>query len=200
MPYCSSCSAATVSGARYCSSCGADQSWGAVPAQPPPPASSQFSLGDPAWFPPAPQPYGAASERNVAMWTHLAPLIMWGVALLLGATGVGLLVGFLCWIPPLVMRNSTTGKSSQFARVQATESLNLQLTALIISTAYLVLVLIGVGILFAGSLGGFGVIWLVVIAGVALYVLAVVQMIMGAVKAHGGQHFRYWINFRMVKP
>lgn len=206
MSYCNACLAATARDARYCPSCGAAQVPTAAGGSPSGHERFDFgasSYGDPLLSPaPMQTPESAArsAATSVAMWSHLAPLIMWGVALLLGATGVGILIGCLCWIPPLIMRNSTTGKRSQFARVHATESLNLQLTFLVISGGYIAVVLLGLGILFAGSLTGYGVIWLVVIVGIALCVLGVVQMIMGAVKGHGGEYFRYWINFRMVKP
>lgn len=128
------------------------QSPGAAPNEPP--FGSAVHRPVPSW--PLPPPEAVTpSERSAAMWAHLGVLIGALVGLL---TSVALVpVGLLLWIIPLVIR-STAGERSSFVRWNATQSLNFELTSLLVLAASLVLSIILVGLLTALLWGVFYVV------------------------------------------
>ena len=120
-------------------------------------------------------------KSNLAMWVHLAPLIAAVVAYWLTV------VAFLLWLPGLLVRNSAT--ATEFEKRHATESMNFQLTILIFTAGATVFTIatLGIGI------------FLVVPAAIAVAVVALVFMILGAIAAKEGREFRYPVSIRFVK-
>ena len=116
---------------------------------------------------------------------------MYGATLLLGATGIGLLISFLCWVPPLIIRNGE-GTRDPFVRKHATESVNFQLSVLIVSIP-----LLFIELLFIVATGGFGAL-LVLPFALALLAFCVWQNIVGSIAANKGEPFRYLLNFRLL--
>jgi uncharacterized Tic20 family protein len=116
-------------------------------------------------------------ERAWAMWAHLGALLAVFVT------------GFLGWVPPLVIMQ-TRGQDSASVRGHAVESLNFQLT-LIIATV--------VGVILSVLL-----IWtviipiLIMIALLAIWIGALIFMIMASMAANRGETYRYPANVRMV--
>ncbi len=121
------------------------------------------------------------SKSNLALWVHLAPLIAAVVAIFL------IVSLFLLWLPGLLVRNSAT--ATDFDKRHATESMNFQLTMLVFSIAATIfsIVTLGIGLL------------IVVPAGIALGIAALIFMIMGAVAAGDGREYRYPLTIRFVK-
>ncbi len=121
------------------------------------------------------------SKSNLALWVHLAPLIAAVVAIFL------IVSLFLLWLPGLLVRNSAT--ATDFDKRHATESMNFQLTMLVFSVAATIfsIVTLGIGLL------------IVVPAGIALGIAALIFMIMGAVAAGDGREYRYPLTIRFVK-
>jgi uncharacterized protein len=161
------------------------------PYGPPPPEQpegetpGQQPAGQPAYGqPPAQNPYGqqppypqqpgagglTVEERNWGGAAHWSALIA-GVV-----TG-----GVLGFVGPLIVM-LTKGNESQWVRRQSVESLNFQLSILIygIVSGILIIVLIGFVLLAV-----VGICWLVF-------------TIIGAVKAAGGDGYRYPLTIRMV--
>jgi uncharacterized Tic20 family protein len=116
------------------------------------------------------------NNNNLAMWTHLAPLIA-VVALFWLVFPV-----FLLWLPPFLMRNSA---KTDFERRHATESLNFQLFQLVLLVPALVLLTVTLGLAY--------------FAVVAFAIASIVFMIMAAVAASGGRDYRYPVSIRFVK-
>ena len=121
------------------------------------------------------------SKSNLALWVHLAPLIAGFVAIFL------FVALFLLWLPGLLVRNSAT--ATDFDKRHATESMNFQLTMLGFSVAATIfsIVTLGIGLL------------IVVPAGIALGIAALIFMIMGAVAAGDSREYRYPLTIRFVK-
>jgi uncharacterized Tic20 family protein len=166
MGYCVSC-AKDVKSAKFCPTCGrqllttADLKAEATAAEQGAPSTSRKS--------------------NIAIWVHLAPVILAVVSIFLFVTL------FLFWLPGLLVRNSST--ASEFEKRHATESMNFQLTLLIFLVAATVFTFATV---FVG-------IFIVAPATFAVGVAALIFMILGAVAANDGREFRYPLSIRFVK-
>jgi hypothetical protein len=102
------------------------------------------------------------------MWCHLGPLLASFVS-----------VGWLSWLPPLLIRQSNPNDS--YVNSQAVESLNFQLQWLIMNFALVILGFItcGVGFILLAAAG----------------IFELVMMIMGSVAASKGEPFRYQLQF-----
>jgi uncharacterized Tic20 family protein len=115
----------------------------------------------------------------------------------------GLFGGF---VVPLIVYTMSRGEHERFARQEAAEALNFQITLMLP-------MLVGVFLLFggmatmAGSVGGQGgmagffivflVVWLFAfVAGIGNLVCSII----GMVRAGRWQHYRYPVNIRFVKP
>jgi len=112
---------------------------------------------------------GASTSSNTtAMWCHLGPLLASFVS-----------VGWLSWLPPLLIRQSNPNDS--YVNSQAVESLNFQLQWLIMNFALVILGFItcGVGFILLAAAG----------------IFELVMMIMGSVAASKGEPFRYQLQF-----
>jgi uncharacterized Tic20 family protein len=154
--------------------------------QPPPPGYYQPPPGQQGYYPGAPPPYWNApvvalspqEERTWAMLAHISSII------------AGFVLG-LSFLGPLIVM-LTQGTKSAFVRRHAVESLNFQLTVLIITAVGTVLSIV----LLIVTLG-LGLLVLIPVAAAAL-IAALVFTVMGAVKANNGEDYRYPINIRMV--
>jgi uncharacterized Tic20 family protein len=109
-------------------------------------------------------------ERTWGMWTHLGALIAW------------LFTGLLGWVVPLIIMQ-TRGQQSAFVRHQSVESLNFQLTLLIIVVVSIPLAFVIIGIFTLIAAG----------------IIGIVFPILGSIAANRGEPYRYPLNFRMVK-
>lgn len=126
--------------------------------------------GPASWPPPASGPVGTTSEeRNWSMAAHAASFLAAYVAL-----------GLLAPLVVLLLK----GNASPFIRRHAVESLNFQITALIVA-------IVG-GVLTLLTLGLFG---LVLLAYVVFYLIVV---IMATIAASNGQEYRYPLALRLV--
>jgi uncharacterized protein len=134
----------------------------------------------PATSPPEPPPppsvmTSESDERTWAMLGHLSALSAF-------ITGLGCVIGpLIVW---LVKRDTMP-----FAGEQALEALNFNITAIIAAVALGVFTLITLGI---GAL-------LTVPLAFVLFIGWFVLTIVAAVKANGGEHYRYPFTLRLVK-
>lgn len=127
-------------------------------------------------------------ESQVAMWTHLGPLVLAAAAVLLSG---GLLAAF-GFLIPLILKNSY-GSRSAWVHDNAVESLNFQLSQLIYSAGFLV---IGVVVVVATfGLGAFILLPLLV----AWVIAEIVVMILATIAATQGRRYRYPLTIRFVR-
>lgn len=125
-----------------------------------------------------------SGKYNLAMWAHLAPLLL---AILGSWTGI-LLV--LLWLPGLLIRGSA--KATDFERRHGTESMNLQLTSLVFVAAYT-----AVGV-FIWTWNPLSIVVLIPVISI-LGIVAVVFSIIAASAANAGKEYKYPICIRFVK-
>jgi uncharacterized protein len=122
-------------------------------------------------------PMAPHDERTWALWAHLGALL-------------GIVVtGFLGWLPPLLIMQ-TRGQQSAFVRREAVESLNFQLTLIIVG--------VGSAVLFVALIWTIIIPILIGIAWLAIGIGALVFMIMGSISANRMEPYRYPVNFRMI--
>ena len=135
----------------------------------------------PGWYPTTP---GVQGYWDGARWTgDVAPLSDGGgddttVAML--AHLLGLFTGF---VGPLVLYLIKKDNSSPFVRHHAAEALNFQLTVIIAVLVSVPLILVLVGILLL----------------IAIPIAAIVLTIVAAVRANGGDWYRYPLTIRFVR-
>ena len=163
MAFCAACQI-EVANAKFCTTCGRQLVDASAPAE------SQVST-------PA-----ATSSKNLAMWSHLAPLL----AVVAGFLTAGI-VWLLLWLPGVLIRQSAS--ATDFDRRHATESLNFQLSLLLYIAAGTVfsIITIGIGLLIAGP------------ALIGLAIAALVFNIMAISAANAGREYRYPLTIRFVK-
>jgi uncharacterized Tic20 family protein len=94
----------------------------------------------------------------------------------------------LAFLGPLVVL-LVFGNRSRYVRHHATESLNFQLTALLLGVAAILLIVVTIGV---GAL-------LVIPLGAAYVVFWFVVVVIGAVRAGNGDWWRYPLTLRLVK-
>ncbi|MDX6273919.1 MAG: uncharacterized protein QOJ92_1129 [Frankiales bacterium] len=142
---------------------------------------SGYGYGDPqpgqVWLDPG--------DRSTAMWAHLGALI------------ASFVFGPLAFVVPLVIMQGQ-GKRSPFVREHARESLNFQLTVLIVSVAA-----VGCGlILLLAALPTMGASLLLLIlaglAGLAASIVAFVWEVQATMAANAGRPYRYPLSLRLV--
>lgn len=119
--------------------------------------------------------------RNWAMAAHLCGLL-W----ILGGTGLlfvpfGGLVLFTILGPLIIWR--TKGQSLPFVADQAKESLNFQITVLLLGVVFGVLTVVGIGI---------ALLWVLGVANLVLVIIATIQV-------SDGKPYRYPFCLRLVK-
>jgi len=129
----------------------------------------------------------ALSKSDSNMWSMLANL--------LGGLGA-LFVSPLGWLPPLVIF-LIFRERSPFVRKQSAESLNFQLTNLILVAAGIAIIVVG-GV-FTLGIGLVVLIPVGVILAFVWLVLFIVWVILASVRTSKGVAYRYPINIRMVK-
>ena len=91
---------------------------------------------------------------------------------------LGIFTGFIGPLVIYLMKKDENG----FAAAEAKESLNFQLTMLIVQFASIILMFVLIGFFTSMAAG----------------VCALVFCIMGTMKANNGEHYRYPINIRMI--
>ena len=114
---------------------------------------------------------------------------MWGLWSHLGALVAVIVTGFLGWVPPLIIMQ-TRGRDS-FVRNEAVESLNFQLSLLIVNFGSIFLIIVLIWTIIVPILVGISI--------VAIDIAALVLMILASVSGNRGEPYRYPLNFRMVK-
>lgn len=138
----------------------------------------------------------SGSSSQIAMWCHLAPLLIGVLSFLLAFVAVGFVLILFAWVPPLVLKSKRSGDS--FVVRNANESLNFQIFWLITSAvaliSYLILGLLTLGIgLIVGGVAG-----LIFIFPVLLFIL--ISQIRATSAASAGKEFRYpLVLFRIIK-
>lgn len=130
----------------------------------------------------------ASEERTWATWSHLGPLLMGVVAMLV--TGGALSI--LTFVFPLIVMN-TVGSRSARVRAHAVESLNFQLSMLLYSVTLTIVMLV-----VAVATIGLGLI-VMIPALIALGLFWVVVMVIASVQASNGGFYRYPLNIRFVR-
>ncbi|MBU6144609.1 MAG: DUF4870 domain-containing protein [Acidobacteria bacterium] len=134
------------------------------------------------------------SSGNQGMWAHLGALIGSVAGYFLFITW------FALWLPGLIIKNSST--ATDFDRRHAKESMNFQLSALVMLGFFLLgdLVLLLMGQfdpIFFQVLIFYALITLVIV--VIVQILGIVCSIVGSLKASKLQEYRYPISYRFVK-
>ena len=170
MGYCVSC-AKDVKAAKFCPTCGRQLlSTAELKAE----ATAAEKMSQPA-----------KSKHTLAVWVHLAPIVMPVVSLFLFVTL------FLGWLPGLLIRNYST--ATEFDKRHATESMNFHLTMLLFTVPPTI---------FTIATGGLGLVIVIPAAlmlALPIFLTSLIFIIMGAVAANDGREFRYPISIRFVK-
>jgi hypothetical protein len=125
-----------------------------------------------------------SGKTNLAMWSHLAPLLAAFSSIFL------FFPIFLLWLPGLLIRNSA--KATDFERRHATESMNLQFTSLLFMFSFFV-----IGAIIWG-LEPTSLIVLVPMASI-LGIVAVIFSIIASSAASAGKEYKYPVCIRFVK-
>jgi uncharacterized Tic20 family protein len=129
----------------------------------------------------------ALSKSDSKMWSMLSNLLGGLAAFFVSPLG---------WLPPLVIFLIFRERSA-FVRKQSAESLNFQLTNLIVVIAGVAVIVVG-GV-FTLGIGLVIFIPVGVVAALVWLVLFIVWVILASVRASKGVAYRYPINIRMVK-
>ncbi len=156
--------------------------------------SSHFPQGQ--WYEsPPPRPLAPTEELNAASWSHYGPLIVSLVAafLLMSIAGSVLAwLGIFAFVVPLVIRQ-VQGERSRFVKANATESLNFQLTWLMIGLAASALSVIPAILTFGLAYLLFIPIW------IGFWIFMIVVMIKAGSAAKRGILYRYPLTFRFIQ-
>ncbi len=138
----------------------------------------------------------SGSSTKIAMWCHLAPLLIGVISFLLAFVAVGFVLILFAWVPPLVLKSKKPDDS--FVARNANEALNFQIFWLITTAgaliSYLILGVLTLGIgLIVGAIAG-----LIFILPVLLFIL--ISQIRATSAASAGKEFRYpLVLFRLIK-
>lgn len=122
-----------------------------------------------------------ASVSQQGMWSHLGAILANVLGYVTGITWV------LTWLPGLIIRGSST--ATDFDRRHATESMNFQLTMLLIAVSGAIL---GVLTLFVGFL-------VIVPALIIFQIVGLIFTIQATIAASNLKEYRYPISIRFVK-
>jgi len=128
---------------------------------PPPPPAGGYGTPPPGAPPPGAFGSGRLSQQDERMWAMLAHI---------GAVILG-------FIAPLIVL-LVQGEKSPFTRANAVESLNFQISLLIVGIP---LTIITCGL------------------GAVIFLVAIVFEVIGGIKANGGEAYRYPVAIRLVK-
>lgn len=147
------------------------------PGYPPPPGPGFPPPPGPGPWPP-PAALSRSEERT------------WGLVAHLGALIVSLVTGLGVLVPLLVML--TKGTQSAFVRRHAVESLNFQITGLLVALVGGIVAVVGAVVTL-----GLGLIVILPLA-LAYLVFVLVVQIQASVRANDGQDYRYPLTLRLV--
>lgn len=111
-------------------------------------------------------------DSDSRLWGMLAHLL----------TLLGYVVGLGQFLPPLILYLSKKDEN-EFIADQARESLNFQITVLLVAIVCLPFICIGVGIFMLAALG----------------VFQLVMVIVAGIQAHDGKRYRYPLTLRLVR-
>lgn len=138
----------------------------------------------------------SAKSSQLAMWCHLAPLLIGVISFFLAFIAIGFVLILFAWVPPLLIKNSN--QDNTYIQNHANEALNFQFFWLITSTfiviAYFIIGIFTLGIgLFVG-----GIVGLLLIFPMMLFLL--ISQIRGSSAAAAGKDFVYpLVLFRVIK-
>jgi uncharacterized Tic20 family protein len=137
-----------------------------------------------------------AKSSQLAMWCHLAPLLIGIISFFLAFVAIGFVLILFAWVPPLLIKNSN--QSDVNVQKHANEALNFQFFWLITSTviviAYFIIGIFTLGIgLVVGGIVGFLLIF-------PLMLFLLISQIRATSAAAAGKEFVYpLVLFRVIK-
>ena len=121
------------------------------------------------------------TSNQLAMWTQLSPLMVGVGALVFAGAGIGLVLAFLGWLPPMLIKRRNLNDS--FIVQHANESMNFQLFWIIMFIPLLIASVITLGL-----------------AAIAVFVFGTVVEIQATIAASRGESYRYpCLFFRLIK-
>lgn len=136
------------------------------------------------------------SSTQLAMWCHLAPLLIGVISFLLAFVAVGFILVLFAWVPPLIIKSRNSNDANVVQN--ANEALNFQffwlITSALLLIAYFVIGVLTLGIgLVVGGIAG-----LVFIFPILLFIL--ISQIRATSAASAGKEFQYpFVLFRLIK-
>lgn len=135
-------------------------------------------------------------STQLALWCHLAPLLITVLAALTSIIAVGFFLALLAWVPPLVIKSQK--QSDEFTVKHAKESFNFQIFWLIsIYTLFAIYLVFGIITLGIGLILGFLIILLLIIP---FAIFVVVVQIRACMAASAGKEYKYpLVLFRVMK-
>lgn len=149
------------------------------------------------------QPTSFISEKitsgnsiHLAMWCHLAPLLIGIISFLLAFVAIGFILILFAWVPPLIIKSRNSNDANVVRN--ANEALNFQffwlITSVVLLVAYFVIGVLTLGIgLVVGGIAG-----VVLIFPVLLFIL--ISQIRATSAASAGKDFHYpLVLFRLIK-
>lgn len=135
-------------------------------------------------------------SRQIALWCHLAPLLISVFAGLTAVFFIGFVLALLAWIPPLVIKGSNS--EDDFVVSHAKESFNFQIFWLITTFVLLFFYLI-FGVLTLGIGLIVGAVFLLIII-LPLIIFLVIVQIQACMAASAGRSYKYpLVIFRVMK-
>lgn len=135
-------------------------------------------------------------SNQLAMWCHLAPLLIGLLSSLLSIIAVGFILILFAWVPPLIIKSNNSRDENVVKH--ANEALNFQFFWLITGAVlFIVYLLIGILTLGIGFIVG-GIAGLILVLPVMLFIL--ISQIRATIAASSGKDFRYpLVLFRLIK-
>lgn len=138
----------------------------------------------------------SGGSTQLAMWCHLAPLLIGIISFLLAFVAIGFILILFAWVPPLIIKNRNS-KDRNVVK-NANEALNFQFFWLISSAVLLIVyffigvVTFGIGLVIGGIAG------VVLIFPTLLFIL--ISQIRATSTAAAGKDFQYpLVLFRLLK-
>ena len=138
----------------------------------------------------------SGSSTQIAMWCHLAPLLIGVISFLLAFVAIGFILILFAWVPPLIIKSRNSNNANVVKN--ANEALNFQffwlITSAVLLIAYFVIGVLTLGIgLVVGGIAG-----LIFIFPVLLFIL--ISQIRATSAASAGKDFQYpLVLFRLIK-
>ena len=140
--------------------------------------------------------FNSGKSTQLAMWCHLAPLIIGVISFLSAFVAVGFVLALFAWVPPLIIKSKNS--EDEYVVRNANEALNFQFFWLI-SSAVLLIGYFAVGVLTLGIgliVGGIAGIFLIF----PLLLFLLISQARAASSASAGRDFQYpLVLFRTIK-